>query len=105
LLLGVVSLTCPVVLTVTGVLLLFFFDPSSDMVRYDGSYALLQGVPVSTAYTSTVHVSLDVPGGLLVRQAHHWAALVLPASLMLSILSSSPAASAGRGSGAGCCSP
>lgn len=85
-LLGVISLTCFAVLTVTGVVLLFFFDPSSDTVRYDGSYPLLQGVPVSKAYASTLHVSLDVRGGLLVRQAHHWAALVLPAALMLQML-------------------
>jgi ubiquinol-cytochrome c reductase cytochrome b subunit len=86
-LLGVISLSCLFVLTVTGVVLLFFFEPSSDTVRYDGSYPLLKGVPVSKAYASTLHVSLDVPGGLLVRQAHHWAALVLPASLMLQMLS------------------
>lgn len=86
-LLGVISLTCFFVLTVTGIVLLFFFDPSTDTVEYDGSYPLLQGVAVSKAYASTVHVSLDVPGGLLVRQAHHWAALVLPAALVLQLLS------------------
>ena len=86
-LLGVISLSCFAVLTVTGVVLLFFYDPSSDTVRYSGSYPLLQGVPVSKAYASTVHLSLEVRGGLLVRQAHHWAALVLPASLMLQLLS------------------
>jgi ubiquinol-cytochrome c reductase cytochrome b subunit len=86
-LLGVISLTCFIVLAVTGVVLLFFFDPSSDTVRYDGSYAPLQGVSVSAAYASALHISFDVPGGLLVRQAHHWAALVLPASLMLQMLS------------------
>lgn len=86
-LLGVISLSCLVVLAVTGGVLLFFFDPSSDSVRYDGSYPLLQGVPVSEAYASTLHVSLEVPGGMLVRQTHHWAALVLPASLVLQMLS------------------
>ncbi|GAA4718251.1 cytochrome b [Nocardioides conyzicola] len=86
-LLGVVSLGCFFVLAVTGVVLLFFYEPSTDTVRYDGGYALLQGVPVSKAYASTLHISFDVPGGLLVRQAHHWAALVLPASLILQMLS------------------
>lgn len=84
--LGVISLSCLAVLTVTGVVLLFFFEPSTDTVRYDGSYPLLQGVPVSEAYASTLRVSLEVPGGLLVRQAHHWAALVLPAALLLQLL-------------------
>ncbi|MDF1602027.1 cytochrome b N-terminal domain-containing protein [Nocardioides sp. YIM 152315] len=86
-LLGVISLSCLFVLTVTGAVLLFFFEPSSETVRYEGSYPLLQGVPVSRAYASTLHVSLEVPGGLLVRQAHHWAALVLPAALTVQMLS------------------
>lgn len=85
-LLGVISLACLVVLAATGVVLLFFFEPSSDTVSYDGSYSLLQGVPVSEAYASTLYISLEVPGGLLIRQAHHWAALVLPASLILQML-------------------
>ena len=83
---GIVSLSCFVVLAVSGIILLFFYDPSTDMVRYGGSYPQLQGVPVSKAYDSTLHLSLDVPGGLLVRQVHHWAALVLPGSLLLQML-------------------
>ena len=85
-LLGAISLSCFTVLVVTGVFLMAFYDPSSDTVRYDGSYPLLQGVPVSKAYASTLHISFEVPGGLLARQAHHWAALLLPASLMLQLL-------------------
>jgi len=75
-----------VVLASAGIVLLLFFDPSSDTVRYEGSYPLLQGVPVSKAYASTMHISLEVPGGLLVRQTHHWAALVLPGALLLQML-------------------
>jgi ubiquinol-cytochrome c reductase cytochrome b subunit len=80
-------LSCLLVLTVTGVILMFFYEPSSDTVRYNGSYSPLEGVQVSRAYASTLHLSLEIRGGLLVRQAHHWAALVLPASLMLQLLS------------------
>jgi ubiquinol-cytochrome c reductase cytochrome b subunit len=86
-LLGVISLACLFVLTTTGVVLLFFYDRSSETVPYSGTYPLLQGVPVSKAYASTMHISFEVPLGLLVRQAHHWAALLLPASLMLQLLS------------------
>ena len=67
-LLGVISLACLAVLVATGVVLMFFFDPSSDTVRYGGSDPLLRGVPISKAYASTLHVSLEVRGGLLVRQ-------------------------------------
>ena len=83
---GVVSLACLVVLTVTGVILMFFYDPSSATVTYRGSYPLLRGVEMSEAFASTLRISFDVGGGLLVRQAHHWAALVLPAALVLQLL-------------------
>ncbi|SFC76138.1 ubiquinol-cytochrome c reductase cytochrome b subunit [Nocardioides terrae] len=84
-LLGAVSASCLAVLVVTGVLLLVHYDPSSEVVTYSGTYLPLRRVPVSAAYASTVHLSLEVRGGMLLRQTHHWAALVLPASLMLQL--------------------
>ena len=84
---GVISLACLSVLVVTGFILMLLYDPSSALVRYRGSYPLLRGVEMSRAYASTLSISLDVPGGLLLRQAHHWAALVLPASLLLQLVS------------------
>ena len=44
-------------------------------VIYHGSYAPLHGVRMSEAYASTLDISFDVRGGLLMRQIHHWAAL------------------------------
>ena len=29
---------------------------------------------MTEAYESTLHISFDVRGGLLIRQIHHWAA-------------------------------
>ncbi|MGF9753914.1 cytochrome b N-terminal domain-containing protein [Microvirga sp. 0TCS3.31] len=84
---GVISMAAMLVLLVTGVCLMYFYDASGEFVTYDGSYAPLRGAEVSSAYASTLHLSLEVRGGLLVRQAHHWAALVLPASLMLQLFS------------------
>ncbi len=75
------------VLAITGVYMLFYYDPSNQTVRYQGSYSQLHGIEMSRALDSTLFLSLEVRGGLLVRQAHHWAALVLPASLMLQMLS------------------
>jgi ubiquinol-cytochrome c reductase cytochrome b subunit len=43
-------------------------------VIYHGSYLPLRGVRMSEAYQSTLHISFDVRGGLLMRQIHHWAA-------------------------------
>lgn len=71
------------VLIVTGVFLTFLFDGSQDMVTYNGSYALLRGEEVSAAYNSVLRTSFDVRGGLLIRQTHHWAALVFVAAIIL----------------------
>ena len=86
-LLAAVSAACLVVLVVTGFLLLLHYDPSVEQVTYHGSYLPLRGVEVSRAYDSTMHLTFEVDGGLLLRQTHHWAALVLPASVMLQMAS------------------
>ena len=85
-LLGAVSLGCLVVLIVTGLILMFFYDPSSTTATYTGRYPLLRGVEMSKAFASTLRISFDIDGGLLVRQTHHWAALLLPAALLLQLL-------------------
>ncbi|MFI6478412.1 cytochrome bc complex cytochrome b subunit [Nonomuraea sp. NPDC050663] len=74
------------VLMVTGAILMFFFDPSMAPVTYDGTYAPLRGTQVSRAFDSTMHLSLEVRGGLLIRQMHHWAALVFVAAVALQLL-------------------
>src|SRR5918995_295109 len=84
---GVVTVACVVVLFVTGIVLMFFYTPSNEVVRYEGSYSPLHGAEVSKAFASTMGVSFDAPGGLIVRQAHHWAALLLPAVVILQMLS------------------
>src|SRR4051794_25689815 len=70
--LGEIALWSFVVLLITGVLLTMWFKPSMAEVTYQGSYDQLRGVPVSEAYASTLHISFDVRGGLLLRQIHHW---------------------------------
>jgi ubiquinol-cytochrome c reductase cytochrome b subunit len=83
---GVVSLACVVVVFVTGLFLMFFYTPSGAQLAYHGGYAPLREATMSKAMQSTLTISFDVPGGLLMRQAHHWAALLLPASLILQLL-------------------
>jgi len=72
--LGEIALWSFVVLLLTGVFLTFWFRPSMAEVVYDGSYDALRGLHMSEAYASTLHISFDVRGGLLMRQMHHWAA-------------------------------
>ena len=73
---GEIALYSFVVLVGTGIYLTLFFQPSMAEKTYDGSYAPLYGQKMSAAYASTVELSWDVRGGLLMRQAHHWAALI-----------------------------
>ena len=83
---GVIAFACLVVIMVTGVILMFHYVPSSATVVYDGRVPTLHGQGVSKAFASTLHISFEVPGGLLIRQAHHWAALLLPAALIAQLL-------------------
>ena len=83
---GEIALYCFVVLAVTGVYLAVFYHPDMGQVAYHGSYVPLRGVPVSKAYESTLHVTFDVRGGLLMRQIHHWAALIFVAAVCLQLL-------------------
>ncbi len=81
--LGEIALYSFIVLLLTGTFLAFFFDASMAEVRYDGSYVPLQGVEMSRAFASTLDLSFDVRGGLLIRQIHHWAALLFVASMIV----------------------
>lgn len=83
---GVVTFASIIVLMLTGIVLTVFYVPSSEPVTYQGGYPPLHGAEVSKAFASTVGISFDVRGGLLIRQAHHWAALLLPASIIGQLL-------------------
>ncbi|MEH3034852.1 MAG: cytochrome bc complex cytochrome b subunit [Aeromicrobium erythreum] len=84
--LGEIALWSFVVLLITGVFLTFWFQPSMAEVEYNGSYAPLRGLEMSQAYASTLHISFDIRGGLLIRQIHHWAAALFVAAMMVHML-------------------
>ncbi len=84
--LGEIALWSFVVLLLTGVFLTLFFDPSMTEVQYNGSYDPLRGVHMSRAMASTLEISFDVRGGLLMRQMHHWAAMIFIAAMMIHLL-------------------
>ncbi|MFC4532260.1 cytochrome b [Sphaerisporangium dianthi] len=85
-LLGEIALYSFVILLLTGTFLTFWFKPSMGEVTYNGAYAPLVGVRMSEAYASSLHISFDVRGGLLMRQIHHWAALLFVAGMMVHML-------------------
>ena len=79
--LGEIAMFSLIILLVTGTFLTFWFVPSAGRVIYNGSYVPLRGIPMSEAFKSTVDISFDVRGGLIVRQIHHWSALLFTVSI------------------------
>jgi quinol---cytochrome-c reductase cytochrome b subunit len=85
-LLGEIALYSFIILLLTGTFLTLFFQPSMTDVVYHGSYTPLDGVHMSQAYASTLDISFDVRGGLLMRQIHHWSALLFMAAIMVHMI-------------------
>jgi ubiquinol-cytochrome c reductase cytochrome b subunit len=83
---GEIALYSFIILLLTGTYLTFFFDASMGEVAYNGSYTPLHGVEMSRAYASTLKISFDVRGGLVIRQIHHWAALLFLAAMTVHML-------------------
>jgi ubiquinol-cytochrome c reductase cytochrome b subunit len=82
-LLGEIALFSFIVLLLTGTYLALFFDPSMKEMTYDGVYAPLRGQRMSIAYASSLDLSFEVRGGLIMRQMHHWAALLFMAAIVV----------------------
>ncbi|MGD0373030.1 MAG: ubiquinol-cytochrome c reductase cytochrome b subunit [Streptosporangiaceae bacterium] len=85
-LLGEIALYSFIILLLTGTFLTFWFQPSMTEVVYHGSFTHLDGVRMSEAYASTLNISFDVRGGLLMRQIHHWAADLFVAAILAHML-------------------
>ncbi|MEU0393040.1 cytochrome bc complex cytochrome b subunit [Streptomyces sp. NPDC006208] len=84
--LGEIALYSFIIIILTGVYLTLFFHPSMNEVEYHGSYVPMQGIRMTEAYASTLHISFDVRGGLLIRQIHHWAAVIFLAAMFVHMM-------------------
>lgn len=85
-LVGEVALFSLIVLVFTGTFIALFYVPSAREVVYDGPYTPLIGQEVSAAFDSVMRLSFEVRAGLLMRQIHHWAALVFVAAIVVHML-------------------
>lgn len=83
---GEMALYSFIILLLSGIYLTLWFKPSMTEVVYNGSYAPLKGIEMSEAYKSTLDISFDVRGGLLMRQIHHWAAMLFIASMTIHMM-------------------
>jgi ubiquinol-cytochrome c reductase cytochrome b subunit len=83
---GEIAMDSLIVLIATGVYLTFFYVPSSTDVIYAPTsghiYAPLVGQHMTEAYQSVINLSFNVRFGLVMRQTHHWAALVFVAAVL-----------------------
>lgn len=84
--LGEIALYAFVILVITGTFLALFFNGSADKIVYHGAYRALDGIGMSAAYQSVLHLSFEVRAGLLVRQMHHWAADVFIGAIIAHLL-------------------
>jgi ubiquinol-cytochrome c reductase cytochrome b subunit len=78
---GEIAMYCFVVLLITGVYLALYYSPSQADVIYRGPYKPLDGQLMSESYASVLKISFQVRAGLVMRQVHHWAAVVFMAAI------------------------
>jgi len=84
--LGEIALWSFVVLLLTGTFLTLWFKPSMAEIVYEGSYDQYRGLHMSEAYASTLEISFDIRGGLLMRQMHHWSSLLFIGSMFVHMM-------------------
>src|SRR5579884_4241082 len=82
-LLGEIALYSFVVLVANGIFLALYYVPDSSQSVYHGPFMPMDGELMSTAFKSVLNLSTVVPAGLLFRQAHHWAADIFIAAIVL----------------------
>ncbi|SFE83351.1 cytochrome bc1 complex cytochrome b subunit [Blastococcus tunisiensis] len=80
---GEIALYSFVYLVLSGVFLTLFFDASTARTVYEGSYDAMRGSETSAAYASALQLSHDVRMGLVIRQSHHWAALLFTGAIVV----------------------
>jgi ubiquinol-cytochrome c reductase cytochrome b subunit len=83
---GEIAMDSFAILVVTGIYLALYYVPSSKDVVYAPTsghvYAPLVGQHMTEAYQSVINLSFNVRLGLVMRQAHHWAALIFLAAIL-----------------------
>jgi len=84
--LGEIALWSFIVLILSGFFLTMFFEPSMALTVYHGAPATMDGQLMSAAFASTLDMSFEVRGGLLMRQIHHWSALIFLAGIVVHMM-------------------
>lgn len=79
--LGGISFVAFIILTITGILLGFFYIPDGSFARDPAT-----GDLTNPAFLSMERLMLEVPFGFIVRGMHHWGAHIMIAAVFLHML-------------------
>ncbi|MFQ5793587.1 MAG: cytochrome bc complex cytochrome b subunit [Candidatus Bipolaricaulia bacterium] len=76
--LGEIALFSFIILVITGLYLAFLYEPSTQLVEFNGEQ-------VPAAYVSVMRIN-DTPFGLIVRRVHHWSAHIMIVAAILHLM-------------------
>lgn len=83
--LGSLSLLAFIIATISGVILTFWYVPSTAVVPTD-VYGRFGGVQPTEAWVSVAQIMLEIPFGFMVRAVHFWSAMIMVAAVFLHML-------------------
>lgn len=83
--LGSLSLLAFVIAAISGIILTFWYVPSTATVVTD-QYGRFGGVQPTEAWVSVAQIMLEIPFGFMVRAIHFWSAMIMVAAVFLHML-------------------
>ncbi|MHB8585904.1 MAG: cytochrome b [Thermoplasmatota archaeon] len=85
--LGSLALLAFIIATITGILLTFWYVPSTAPATVSTTrFGDFAGVTPSQAWVSVATIMYDVPFGFMIRAAHFWSAMVMVAAVFLHMM-------------------
>lgn len=83
--LGSLALLAFIIATISGVILTFWYVPSTAVVPTE-QYGKFGGVQPTEAWVSVAQIMLEIPFGFMVRVIHFWSAMIMVAAVFLHML-------------------
>ncbi|HET6403266.1 MAG TPA: cytochrome bc complex cytochrome b subunit, partial [Candidatus Thermoplasmatota archaeon] len=83
--LGSLSLLAFIIAAISGIILTFWYVPSTAPVPTE-IYGRFGGVQPTEAWVSVAQIMLEIPFGFMVRAIHFWSAMIMVAAVFLHML-------------------
>jgi cytochrome b6 len=85
--LGSLSALAFLIAAITGILLTFWYVPSTaPLNEYDGEYGTYGSVRPTQAWLSVAYIMTHVPFGFMIRALHFWSAMIMVAAVFLHMM-------------------